>query len=125
MVVDESNWSTSTAQPSAADLSVLQKLEEVEKEQKQKEISDNRAQRQSRLEKLTLFNPSAAPTTKIGKAPRRKTKKEKEKRVKAALKAEEFTEQLQTKASKSAQKQVRDRVLHLASPIPLTLTLIG
>ena len=108
MVVEESGWNAGSAPAVEPELqkSLLQKLDEFERKQKEKEVEEKRQERQQKIQQTTLFNPTAAPTTKIGKA-RPLTKKEKEKRVKAAQKAEEFAEQLATKAAKSAQKHVR------------------
>jgi hypothetical protein len=108
MVVEESGWNVDSAPAVDPEVqkSLLQKLDAFERKQKEKEVDEKRQERQQKIQQPTLFNPNASPTTKIGKA-RPLTKKEKEKRVKAAQKAEEFAEQLASKTAKSAQKHVR------------------
>lgn len=110
MVVDESDWTASSGVDAAAERekSILQKLAELEKKQKEKEVEEKRAERQQKIQQSAIFNPNASPNTKIGKGTKVLSKKEKERRMKAAQKAQDFVEQLAAKASKSAQKHVRE-----------------
>lgn len=108
MVVDETSWSTGAAAIDVPrpETELLEKLTEIEKVVKTKEIEENRKARQENVLLGEIKARKDVPQAKIGKN-RQLSKKAKEKKKKAAEKAIQFVEQLESKASKSVERHVR------------------